>query len=122
MSRRVYRSSTVSLTVLSLILFTAPCFATPPRGVVFGTEIKPSDDATHIFRITQDSLIVAAGSTYLFTVDTPEDQGLVATDADVPTLLRQIVSADGSTQRYTIVSKEGQARGQSSRCMPSEVW
>ena len=72
----------------------------------FSAEIVP-DHSTHIVAITKDSLIVIAGSTYSFTVDTPEDQGLVSTTPDVKLLLRQLSAKDGSNQTYRLLNKEG---------------
>ena len=42
----------------------------------FNTEII-AGNSTHIGRTTKDSIIVINGSTYMYTVDTPEDKGLV---------------------------------------------
>jgi hypothetical protein len=71
------------------------------------TDIVEKNSATHIVRITKDSLIVLSGSTYSFTVDTPEDQGLVPTKTTVQQLLEQITSKDRSVQTYKITDKEG---------------
>ena len=62
----------------------------------------------HILRrITNDSIIVITGSTYSFTVDTPEDSGLVSTNTTVKQLLSQIKSKDGSAQQYLVTDKDG---------------
>ena len=61
----------------------------------------------HIARITRDSLVVLSGSTYSFTVDTPEDQGLISTKTSIQQLLQQITSKDGSAQTYKITDKGG---------------
>lgn len=58
--------------------------------------------ATHISRITADSLILITGSTYRFTVDTPEDQGLVSTGISFAELLPQLISVDGTNFIYSI--------------------
>jgi len=71
------------------------------------TEVLAKNNATHIGRITKDSLIVLTGSTYSFTVDTPEDQGLVLTKTSVEQLLQQITSKDGTFQTYSITDKNG---------------
>ncbi|MGN6264304.1 MAG: glycosyl hydrolase family 28-related protein [Ginsengibacter sp.] len=71
------------------------------------THVAAKSNATHIGRITKDSLIVLAGSTYSFTVDTPEDQGLLLTKTSVEQLLQQITSKDGSIQTYSITDKNG---------------
>ncbi|HEY5772832.1 MAG TPA: endopygalactorunase, partial [Chitinophagaceae bacterium] len=69
-------------------------------------EIIPNN-ATHIRRITRDSIIFITGSTYSFTVDTPEDSGLVLTNTTVKQLLSQIKSKDGSVQQYLVADKDG---------------
>ena len=62
--------------------------------------IFPSPDAPNIVRITADSLILISGSTYRFTVDTPEDEGLVSTGLTVEQLPAQIVRTDGFALEY----------------------
>jgi len=71
------------------------------------TEITYGNNAKNIAGITNDSIIVITGSTYSFTVDTPEDKGLVSTKADVKQLPLQLSSKDGSLQTYKILNKEG---------------
>jgi polygalacturonase len=75
-----------------------------------GPDIKPAPNATHIAAITKDTVVVVTGSTYRFTVDTPEDQGLVSTRTNVTQLLQQIASTDGSVQQYRITDKEGNTK------------
>lgn len=78
----------------------------------FTTAIKPAPHATHIAAITKDSIVVITGSTYRFTVDTPEDQGLVSTRPTVPQFLLQITSPDGSKQQYHITDKAGNPKNE----------
>jgi hypothetical protein len=65
------------------------------------------NNSTHIAKITKDSIIVITGSTYSFTVDTPEDSGLVSTNTTVKQLFSQIKSKDGSAQQYLVTDKDG---------------
>jgi polygalacturonase len=74
------------------------------------TEIKATAQCTHIAAITKDTIVVISGSTYRFTVDTPEDQGLVSTRPTVQQFLLQIQSKDGSAQQYKITDKNGNAK------------
>lgn len=76
-------------------------------GSPFTTDIKPAPHATHIAAITKDSIVIITGSTYRFTVDTPEDQGLVSTRPTVNQLLDQLTSKDGSVQQYRIIGTAG---------------
>jgi hypothetical protein len=72
----------------------------------FSAEIIATN-ATHIGRITKDTIAVITGSTYSFTVDTPEDSGLVSIKTSVKQLLSQIRSKDGSIQKYAVTNKDG---------------
>lgn len=81
-----------------------------------GAQQKPATDpcsiasrqgAAHIARIAGDTVVVVNGSTYSFTVDTPEDQGLVSTNPGVAQLVQQIRSKSGALQQYEVVSREG---------------
>src|SRR5688572_13096039 len=80
--------------------------AQKPVAPKSSAEINPNN-STHIARITNDSIIVITGSTYSFTVDTPEDSGLVSTHTTVKQLLSQIKSKDGSVQQYSVSGKDG---------------
>ncbi len=72
-----------------------------------GTQIIPAKNATHIAGISKDTLVITTGSTFQYTVDTPEEQGLVSTKTDVKQLLLQLNSKDGSVQQYKITGKDG---------------
>ena len=74
------------------------------------TEVTFNSVATHIGGFFSDTIIIATGSTYSFTVDTPEDQGLVSTTPGVKQLLSQIKSKDGSLQTYQLTDKNGNAK------------
>ena len=73
-------------------------------------EIVAGPNATHIGEIAGDHVVVATGSTYSFTVDTPEDRGLVSTTPSVKDLLQQIAAKDGSPQIYWLTGKDGAAK------------
>lgn len=83
------------------------CTVNPVLAKKFGTEIIAGKNSTHIAYITKDTLVIVSGSTYSYTVDTPEDQGLISTKTNVPGLLLQIAAKDGSEQRYQVVSSDG---------------
>ena len=94
---------------LILIVFTLTVCGCLPvlsqKNNPYSSEIIIAGNATHIARITKDSILVAKGSTYSFTVDTPEDSGLVMTSTTAKYLLTQITSLDGSIQQYSISDK-----------------
>jgi len=77
------------------------------KGLQKVSAIVVANNATHIARITRDSIIVTTGTTYSFSVDTPEDSGLVQTTPSVKQLLSQIISADGSKQQYKVRDEAG---------------
>jgi len=97
--------------ILFMILMTHACawihiIGQKPVVPKSSAEIIPNN-STHIPRIKKDSIIVITGSTYSFTVDTPEDSGLVSTATTVKHLSSQIKSKDGSIQQYIITDQEG---------------
>ena len=97
--------------ILFITLMTHACgwiniIAQQPVVPKSSAELFPNN-STHIGRITKDSIIVITSSTYSFTVDTPEDSGLVSTNTTVKQLLSQIRSKDGSAQQYVVTDKEG---------------
>lgn len=75
-----------------------------------GGRIVAGENATHIGRITKDTIVVIAGNTYSYTVDTPEGEGLVSTKPDVNELIEQLDAEDGSKQQYKITSRGGKEK------------
>ena len=96
-----------SLTLAALVFMALPAIAQKNSGSQLSTAITYSPDATHIGGITNDSVIIIAGSTYSFTVDSPEDGGLISTKLDIKQLQQQFISKDGSIQQYQLTNKEG---------------
>lgn len=70
-------------------------------------ELTYKPDATHIVGIHHDTIIALNGTTYSYTVDTPENAGLVSTGTTVSQLLSQITSKDGSARQDQVISKDG---------------
>jgi polygalacturonase len=87
-----------------------PAAATGSGGNAANTSIVPAPGATHIVKINRDTLIIATGSTYRFTVDTPEDKGLVSTGITANELPRQLAPGNGLVQQYTVMDKNGTAK------------
>jgi hypothetical protein len=69
--------------LIALLCLALPAFAFNETHITAGPEVEARENATHIARISKDTIVIVGGSTYLFTVDTPEDQGLVSTAPDV---------------------------------------
>ncbi len=95
--------------VILCLLITVPSLArdkktAPPAGV------KPGVEAPHIIRISKDTIVLATGSTYEFSVDTPEDKGLVATTPTVAQLMQELRAEDGSVQQYKVVAIDGSTK------------
>ena len=67
-----------------------------------GTDITTGNHSTHIARITKDTIVVITGSTYQYTVDTPEGEGLISTKPTDAQLISELVSKDGSVQQYHV--------------------
>ena len=102
---------------LSLILLLcAVASATPAmaEGTGPGTEIEISKRATHIAKISRDTMVLVTGSTYLFTVDSPEDKGLVSTTIAVQQLPMQIQAKGGAVQKYSVQDKDGHIKTEGS--------
>ena len=74
------------------------------------SEVTFSDNATNVFAITKDSLILTTGSTYAFTIDTPEDEGLVSTAVSVAEINKEIKSEKGIHLQYKITDQYGNNR------------
>ena len=74
------------------------------------TEIVASH-ASHVV-ITKDTMIVTDGTTWSYTVDTPEGQGLTSTKPTTSQLLREIRSKDGSGQQYQVADSSGNPKNE----------
>jgi polygalacturonase len=99
------------IALTSILLAGLPTVVTAQqKPSVDRTGIVAAPAAAHIARINGDTVVVINGSTYFFTVDTPEDQGLVSTNPGVGTLLQQIRSRNGQEQLYSITDKDGAAK------------
>jgi len=90
-----------------IILFLVPACAigqktplpTPGTEIVAGQSIR--------IAIKKDTIIVIDGTTFSYTVDSPEDQGLVSTKPTIRQLLQEIHSKNGSAQQYQVTDKLG---------------
>jgi polygalacturonase len=91
-----------SLSITSSIMATGD--ENDPQSV---TSIRTNEHSTHIARIAGDSIMVITGTTYSFTVDTPEDKGLVSTNKIASEFLYQLSSTNGTLQTYQILDKDG---------------
>ena len=76
------------------------------------TEIDFAEHSTHVAGISGDTVILASGTTYSFTVDSPQDQGPVSTGIHANQLPLQIKSKNGSEQKYQVANKDGVAKSE----------
>ena len=95
----------LSLVLLFLCCCSGSALSQKGRSTKFSAEVI-QHNVTHIGRVTKDTIVVITGSTNSFTVDTPEDSGLVSIQTTVKHLLSQISSKDGSTQKYSVTNKD----------------
>jgi polygalacturonase len=70
-------------------------------------QLKPVRNAPYIAYFNKDTIAVVLGSTYRYTVDTPEDKGLVSTNATVAELVAEAGSLLGNGGDYTVTDKGG---------------
>jgi polygalacturonase len=103
------KSQIYKLFFLTFIL-TSLVAAQKSIGPKFSAEIIFGPKPTHLVQITNDTLVIASGSTYSFTVDTPENEGLISTKIGAAQLLLQIAAKDGSSQKYEFKNKDGSVK------------
>lgn len=75
-----------------------------------GADIGIGPHATHIARITNDTLVIISGSTWSFTVDTPDNQGPVSTGMGIDRLPFELLSKSGAALTYKLLGKDGAAK------------
>lgn len=101
-------------TALTIFSVTGLCFSAHARQkpATAPCTISMREHAPHIASVGRESIILVNGSTYSFSVDTPEDQGLVSTAPEVEQLLHEIRPQGSAAQKYEVVSKDGVAKKQ----------
>lgn len=102
------------LTFIALFGMVLPALALKHKDMDAGPGITIGPHATHIARIKKDTIELIGGSTYSYTVDTPEDQGLVSTKPTVAGLPAELASTDGSAQHYEVTDKDGIVKNEGS--------
>ncbi|HWK57634.1 MAG TPA: glycosyl hydrolase family 28-related protein [Parapedobacter sp.] len=97
---------------MMIILALIAVFFTVDPGTKSEQVIRPANQATHIVKISGDTLFVISSKTYAYTVDTKPGDGLVSTGLDAERVSAQLASVDGSTQRYRVTDKNGEEKEQ----------
>ncbi|HET9571681.1 MAG TPA: endopygalactorunase [Bacteroidales bacterium] len=87
-------------------------FASTQSSRRFDSGIAFCDSVQKMGSIVGDTLIFFKSSTYSFTVDTPEDQGLVSSDLSIEKIPEFIHSKDGVVQTYQITNALGVVKTQ----------
>ncbi|MDR6941127.1 endopygalactorunase [Mucilaginibacter pocheonensis] len=96
-----------ALKFIALLCFTISVMAAQSQTKPFGAAITFSKNAKNIARIANDSLVLIKGTTYRFTVDTPEDKGLISTGIAINDLASQLIAANGAALKYLVTDKTG---------------
>ncbi|MDR7130227.1 polygalacturonase [Algoriphagus sp. 4150] len=78
----------------------------PSKESSNSTGLLARNEAPHIVRVTDTQLILVNGSTYLYSVDTPEGEGLISTKPTVEQLLQQLKSAPAG-RKYRVAGIDG---------------
>jgi len=89
------------LTLFSITIFLNGYSFSQTTPVVVETKNSPN-----IIEINNNSIILAKGSTYSYTVDTPKDEGLITTDLNVEHLKDQIQLPSGGFFNYTVYNSK----------------
>jgi hypothetical protein len=94
--------------LLSALLLQLFCISISNAQLRFVPPVA-NNRAIHIARITKDSIVVVSGSTYLFSVDSHLDSGLVSTATTVKDLINELDLHDATIKNKDgIEKKEGQ--------------
>jgi polygalacturonase len=86
-------------------------------GVITTGWAGPSARTPHIVSVEGEALTLITGRTQTFTVDTPEDQGVVSTQADIKTLQAELAAwfGDGASSEVTTSAGVPKPEGQVER-------
>ncbi len=98
------------LTILRPLVLMALLCITLSAGAFYSNDVATGPERPHIARIAGDTVVVVSGRTYQYTVDTPEDSGLISTLPTVATLLQEMAGPGGSMQAYAIMDAQGQPK------------
>ncbi|GIH20031.1 carbohydrate-binding domain-containing protein [Rugosimonospora africana] len=100
-----------------------PAPAPASRGTAPGSvSVVPSAEGIHVVDISSNTITLASGDTFIYTVDTAEGQGRTTLEVKtVDQLLKEITSADGSAQTYTVEDSQGAQKHAADRVVPGDV-
>lgn len=103
----------------------APAAAPAPVSrttVPDSVSVVPSAAGIHVLDISSNTITLASGVTFIYTVDTPEGQGRTPLEVEtVDQLLKEITSKDGSAQTYTVEDSQGTQKQATDRVVPGDV-
>ena len=86
-----------------IVLYVILLLFTLCRGNASPT-LLPSDQATHVMKISNDTIYLINGTTYAYTVDTPKEKGLVSTGLKVADMQKQFSIYDHASFTYNVFS------------------
>lgn len=95
-----------------IVLYVILLLFTLCRGNASPT-LLPADHATHVLKISNDTIFLINGTTYAYTVDTPKDKGVVSTGLLICDIQKQFSVPGQSSFTYNVFSmnqkkKEGE--------------
>jgi hypothetical protein len=136
--KNVTRTTLLGTAVMTLVLSTAPLVAAGGRApdaapaatrapvgratVPDSVAVVPSDEGIHVVDISSSTITLAAGDTFVYTVDTPEGQGRTTLEVrTVDQLLKEITSRSGSAQTYAVEDSHGAQQHGTDPVVPGDV-
>lgn len=66
--------------------------------------LLPADHATHVLKISNDTIFLIDGTTYAYTVDTPKDKGLTSTGLQISDIQKQLRLSGHTSFTYNVFS------------------
>ncbi|MER7444575.1 carbohydrate-binding domain-containing protein [Micromonospora avicenniae] len=120
-TRTTFLVSAVTAVVLS-IAPPAVAASVSPSVVPGSVSVVASAEGDHVVAISRDTITLASGDTFSYTVDTPEGQGRTTLEVKtVDQLFKEITSRDGSAQTYTVEDAQGVRKQASDRVVSGDV-
>lgn len=100
----------------------APHASATDRGVPDDVAIAPSAKGVNVLGISQDTITLTTGDTFVYSVDTPEGQGRTTLAVKtVGQLLEQVTSKTGTPQTYVVTDTSGTVKQAEDAIVPGDI-
>lgn len=100
----------------------APHASATDAGVPDEVAIAPSAKGVNVLGISQDTITLTTGDTFVYSVDTPEGQGRTTLAVKtVAQLLQQVTSKTGTPQTYVVTDASGTVKQAEDAIVPGDV-